>query len=209
MADQNQRNNRRFHRLLATFCEQFNAAFTNVQLYISCLFQQEELPAGIFPHAAFAFTIIVILSFLQVKYQGKDKTPFESHPRTIAVASTSLLIYCLAYGIEQRLSSNRLYQIPRSVTNAIRCCMLLAGSLSLAATSSFLFPDSVRPLLFVIYIIGSSGELLYRVYGRLTTTRERSESPHGWRSSQQFMTGMWRFINQHFIERRQRQRLPL
>ncbi|KAL3499721.1 hypothetical protein ACH5RR_038814 [Cinchona calisaya] len=208
MADQNPRNNQRFNRLLATFCEQFNAAFINVQLWICCLFQQEELPAGIFPHAAFAFTIIAILGFLQVKYQGKDKTPFDSHPRTIAVANTSLLIYCLAYGIEQRLSSNRRCQIPRSVSNAIRWCVLLTGPLSLAATASFLFPDSVRPVLFVIYIIGSAGEILYRIYGRFTITGERSEPPYGWRGIQLLMTRIWQFINRCFTERRQRQRLP-
>lgn len=33
--------------------------------------------------AVFAFVVTVLLSFVQVKYQGKDQSPFETHPKAI------------------------------------------------------------------------------------------------------------------------------
>ena len=197
MADSDPRNNLRFHRMIARIREQLNAAYINTRFRISNLFQADQSPAPFFPHAAFAFTILAILGLLQVKYQGKDKTPFDSHPKTISLAILSLLIYGFAYGIQLGLPSARYNRI---VGDMVHFCMFLAGSLSIAATVSFLFPDSVRPLLFVVYFITSAVVLLDWVHKRYGN-REQGESDNGWwgRSQQFFMT-TWQRLAHRFTE---------
>lgn len=196
-------NNQRLHRLLPRFSQLFHAALVNVNFGIFNFFQggeQQIVPASIFPHAALAFTVFVILGFLQVKYQGKDKSPFESHPITISVGVVSILMYCFAFGVQQILSSGRANGMPKCASDTIRWCMLVTGSLSVAATASFLFPDSVRPLLFALYFVVVAGERLYWVYQRFL--RERLMA-----CQQFFIMNIWRPLAHSFAQ--QRQILPL
>ncbi|KAL3525177.1 hypothetical protein ACH5RR_013549 [Cinchona calisaya] len=202
MADQNTRTNYwqlLNRRSMGSFSEQFNAAFINL-FNISYYFFQLEPPAVIYPDATtFVFTMTAILGLLQLKCQGKDsKNPFESHPIMIALAITSFLLYGLAYSIQLGLSPNRRY--PTCARNVVYCSLLFTGSLCLAATTSFLFPDSVSPVIFVIYFIRSAAELLYWVYQRLG--EELRISHEGRRRREQNFTSIWLLGTQRFTNPR-------
>ncbi|CAI9095633.1 OLC1v1031622C1 [Oldenlandia corymbosa var. corymbosa] len=197
--------------LIRRFSQQFNAAFIKVKFCIFYFFQRDQqinLPGpDLLPHAAFAFAIFLILGFLQLKYQGKEKSPFESHPTAMSVAVISLLLYCFANGIEQRLSSNacrsRRGRIPRWACDALRWGMLLTASLSVATTATFLMPASVRPLFLAFYLMMVVGERVHWIYRRFV----RDES-NWWRKlrgsagrQQVFFTNnndLWRNIARYF-----------
>lgn len=101
--------------------------------------------------AIFAFIIGVLLNFLQVKYQGKDESPFETHPTTMFVAIASLLVYCLSYDAKLRISAGYNY--------FLRIIMALSAPLSLASILSVLFPKSLYPSLFTLSIMFSVSQL--------------------------------------------------
>ncbi|KAL3527296.1 hypothetical protein ACH5RR_011952 [Cinchona calisaya] len=199
MADQNM-SRTNYWQIPRSFSQQINAAFINLQFYISYYFFQAELPAVIFPHPTFAFTMTVTLALLQVKYQVKDsKTPFESHPLMTSIAITSFLLYCFAYSIELRRSSSNL-RYPIRVRNLVRCSLLLTGSLCVATTASFLFPDSVKPVVFIFYFMSSAAELLFWVYQRFIRV-SRASHERGRRIQQIFMN-IWSFMTRCFNNRR-------
>ncbi|RVW15870.1 hypothetical protein CK203_073060 [Vitis vinifera] len=62
---------------------------------------QEQIPPNSF-HAILSFIVAVLASFLAAKYAGKVTSPFETHPKTMQFAIGSLLVYCLAYGAQQK-----------------------------------------------------------------------------------------------------------
>ncbi|KAL7199438.1 hypothetical protein ACSBR2_021664 [Camellia fascicularis] len=57
--------------------------------------------------AVLAFILSLLLSLLQLKYQGnKDISPFDTHPTSVRVAIASFLLYCFASDPELRSSEN-------------------------------------------------------------------------------------------------------
>lgn len=127
---------------------------------LRCNFAQQTLLTSTSRHTIFVFIIPILVNFIEVKYQGKSISPFETHPVTTMVAITSLLIYYLAYGAEQTFYSS---------TYAYIFCWLMtfSGSLSLASLASILFPESMRFVLYIFYILLSVGELhgiIYKLY---------------------------------------------
>ncbi|KAJ9694305.1 hypothetical protein PVL29_010015 [Vitis rotundifolia] len=124
-------------------------------LLITYLLQQQLQPNSC--HTILSFIVAVLASFLAVKYAGKVTSPFETHPKTMQFAIGSLLVYCLAYGAQQRFSAA--LHSPAYV-NALCRCMELSGFLSVASLASLFFPDSVQWMFFVLYTIFWMGGLL-------------------------------------------------
>ncbi|KAI6677699.1 hypothetical protein NL676_038495 [Syzygium grande] len=55
-------------------------------------------------HAIFAFVVSVLGTFVEVKYQGKPDSPFDTHPITIFLTIFTLLLYCsLSHPLVARL----------------------------------------------------------------------------------------------------------
>ena len=157
MADQN--TGTYYRQLFTSFSENFMAAWRNISDFLS----KFELPAAIFPNDIFVSTMTAILALLQLKYhQDGSMNPFESHPIISALAITSLLLYGLAYSAEVRFSSDHSGRF----RNVVRFSMWLTGCFCLASMASFLFPQSVRPLVFAFFFIMLSAEMLYWFYQR-------------------------------------------
>ncbi|CAA2953661.1 Hypothetical predicted protein [Olea europaea subsp. europaea] len=108
------------------------------------------------------FIVLMLLAFLQVKNNGIDKSSFITHSTTMYMAIISVLIYAfLAYGMNLRsqdLQGNR----PSYPFH----CMVFFGNTAVASLASIFFPDSIRPVLYVLCVLISGGELLYWVYRR-------------------------------------------
>ncbi|CAK9178178.1 unnamed protein product [Ilex paraguariensis] len=137
-----------FHRGWTNFFGQFNAA--SIDMRFNFLEEQHTSPSH---HAVLAFIVAVIINLQQLKYQGKDETPFETHPKTMGVALTSLLLYFI-------LSKSKLRFVSPTCANILCYGMELFGFLSLTSLASTLFPDSVMPVLYVAFILLSASELL-------------------------------------------------
>ena len=109
--------------------------------------------AQLMPNSSHAilFTLIspVVLNLLELWYQGKAVTPFDTHPKTMSFGIACFLAYCLAYGFELNCFVSWL-----SPTHAptLRSSMVVFGSLSSVSFLSILFPDSVQPILFRLCI---------------------------------------------------------
>nr|GLL43067.1 hypothetical protein A4A49_63750 [Ipomoea trifida] len=155
----------------------------------------------------FGFAFSAILNFLQLKYQGTDQPdPFQTHPRTMLVAVSSLLIFCFIYGLNQRFSSHSLY---RSCEDIVCIATVFFPLLSLLSTASVLFPDSVRPVLYVLCVLISAGECLQWIFQKIKNQLREREG-NGW-GFQQFANnlGIRRFIGFPSMTMANRSLLPL
>ncbi|KAM7491194.1 hypothetical protein LguiA_034115 [Lonicera macranthoides] len=99
-----------------------NVAFISTRYY----FVQEQR-TQVCHHANYAFIVSLLLEFLQLKCQGKADTPFDTHPRTIRVAISSLLMYGLAHDAQLRFPWARL---PPSYVSFVGHAVRLVGSVS-------------------------------------------------------------------------------
>lgn len=182
------------------FTHQLRRAFTAMQ-------HQPGAAATASFLSLFGFAFAVILNFLQLKYQGDNQPdPFQTHPITMLLAVSSLLIFCCIYGLNQRFSSHSLYQ---SCDGVVRTAMVFFPLLSLLSTASVLFPDSVRPVLYALCVLISAGEWLQWIFQKIKNQlREREEN--GW-GVQQFANnlGIRRFIGFLSMTMAQRSLLPL
>ncbi|KAJ6741646.1 PROTEIN putative-RELATED [Salix viminalis] len=71
--------------------------------------QQDQQTTPNSTHAIFTFIMPVLLCFLQLMYQGKDYSPFDTHPITMWIALTCVLAYCVIYGVEK--SCTKLFSV--------------------------------------------------------------------------------------------------
>ncbi|KAI8546643.1 hypothetical protein RHMOL_Rhmol07G0135500 [Rhododendron molle] len=122
--------------------------------------RQHILPSTSSCHGVLAFVIPVLLSLIQLKYQGNQTSPFATHPKSTGFAVVSLLLYCLAYDAEARAISS-VPSRPRPTYSWIPArAMAVFGSLSMASLASILFPDSLCPMLCLLWL---AGDLLLRL----------------------------------------------
>ncbi|KAL7256301.1 hypothetical protein ACSBR1_010262 [Camellia fascicularis] len=113
-------------------------------------------------HTVLTFIVPVILTFLQIKYQGKtDTTPFDTYPKSLGVSITSLLFYCFTYYAELESSS---YEHLRRCQTYARHGTVVFGWLSLVSLVSTLLLDSVGSLLCLLYILFFAGKFLPRQF---------------------------------------------
>ncbi|KAI8546616.1 hypothetical protein RHMOL_Rhmol07G0132900 [Rhododendron molle] len=83
-----------------------------------------------------AFIVPVLLGLLQIKYQGNQISPFETHPISMVISVASLLLYCLGYYAKSRWPTYALV-----VSHGV----VVFGSLSVVSLASILFPYSFGP----------------------------------------------------------------
>ncbi|KAK4421538.1 hypothetical protein Salat_2104400 [Sesamum alatum] len=162
------------------FHAQFNAAPFTATLDIFFAFPTHSFPAvftmashlvdlfhhrytDVF-HRGVSFVIPVLVALLQLKYQGNQETPFATHPKTMGVAVSTCLLYYLAYNAQLQPCIRR---FSPACVGVLRHCMVVFGDLSVASMASVFFADSVRPFLYVLFLLLPAGELLYWVYLRL------------------------------------------
>ncbi|KAM3379752.1 hypothetical protein P3S68_012166 [Capsicum galapagoense] len=109
----------------------------------------------------------LIVGLLQLKQQNSQ----EIHPKTMSVAVSSLLICWFLYDLMLRLS--RVYGANSVVV--VRLGVDFFGSLSVASAFSFLFPDSVRPLVYFLGLLMPMGSIFYLIMQKLEDRYCRTE----------------------------------
>ncbi|KAL7182725.1 hypothetical protein ACSBR1_041417 [Camellia fascicularis] len=92
-----------------------------------------------------------VLNSVQIKYQGKDISPFD-------VSIASLLLYFFSNDAQLRSSQRHRWQT--YVFIIARRGMVIFGWLGLVSLASILLPDSLGPAVYFLYILFSAGELL-------------------------------------------------
>ncbi|MCD9640240.1 hypothetical protein HAX54_025426 [Datura stramonium] len=152
------------------------------------------------------FFFTILLNFLQLKYQGTD--PFSTHPKTMRVSVTSLLVYCLIFGVKQKFSCHPLY---RKFSDLVHHVMIFFISLSLASTASVLFPDPVSHVVFSLCFLLSGGEMLLWVLEKMMQQFEESSSYFQWRSA---VEPIWNYLRRrmnmgYYYPMEQRLSLPV
>ncbi|KAJ6912498.1 hypothetical protein NC651_015035 [Populus alba x Populus x berolinensis] len=131
-----------------------NIAFMTAKNYV----HQDQLNTPNSTHAIFTFIVPVLLCFLEFMYQGKDYSPFDTHPITMWIGLTCVIAYCVVYGVE--ISCVKYFKSP-VYASAARGGAMLFGSLSVASLASILFPDCMQPILYLLCTLFSLWELLY------------------------------------------------
>lgn len=136
-----------------------NLTFINITYNLSQRHNHHHhlLPCTSSCHALLAFIIPVLINLIQVKYQGNQTSPFATHLKSMGVAVVSLLLYCLAYDAETRVTSSPLR--PTYAWIPARA-MAVFGSLSMASLASILVPDSLGPILSFLCVFFMAGDQL-------------------------------------------------
>ena len=106
--------------------------------------------------ALLTFIIPVLINLIDLKFQKEVDSVFQAHPITTHVAIIGLLVFVLTSGIGFTFHSSHLSHTCAAV---LRTTIVCSGSLSLASLASLLFPDSWRPLIYLIYALLSLGSL--------------------------------------------------
>ncbi|KAH7833223.1 hypothetical protein Vadar_004198 [Vaccinium darrowii] len=122
-----------------------NIAFISRSFYFYFTQQEEQHPLSLY-HAIYGFLLPNLTSFLKLKYQGLDSTPFETHPKTMFICIASFLLYLLAYSIHSHTT-------PAYANVVLRGAVVL-GSLSLVSLASVISPEPIRPVLFLLLSAG-------------------------------------------------------
>ncbi|KAM3396956.1 hypothetical protein P3S68_000468 [Capsicum galapagoense] len=163
---------------ICLFLSQTYSTFVATQSYIFYMYEEEnDTTTCSLTILGFYFT--TLLNFLQLKYQGNNKPdPFSTHPKTMRVSVTCLLLYCLAYGAKQRFSSHPIY---RKFSDLVRNVMVFFTSLSLASIASVLFPDSFSHVVFSLCFLLFGGEMLHWIFKKMMQHFEEGEEWHFWR----------------------------
>ncbi|CAN4078003.1 unnamed protein product [Withania somnifera] len=133
----------------------FQAQSTFMATLSNIFYRKQEQATTMCSLTIIAFIFTILLNFLQLKYQRTD--PFSTHPKTMRVSVTSLLLYCLIYGLKQRFSRHPIY---RKLSDMARHLMIFFTALSLASTASLLFPDPVSHVVFSLCFLLFGGEML-------------------------------------------------
>ncbi|GMP95097.1 hypothetical protein CsSME_00044273 [Camellia sinensis var. sinensis] len=100
-------------------------------------------------HAVLAFLAPVLLDFIELKFQGKNVSSFETHQKAIWVAIASLILYCFAYEAKLRLPA---------YSRVIRRGMVLLGSVSSVSLTSILFSGNGRHVFYLLYALFLASE---------------------------------------------------
>lgn len=131
---------------------------------LRCNIAQQALTSPSSRHVILVFIVPILVNLIEVKFEGKSYSPFETHPKTMMVAIVSLLLYCLTYGAELAFSP----QLPTSKFSRVLCCfMSLFGSFSLVSLASILLPDCLQFVLYTACILLSMGEYLHGIIKKL------------------------------------------
>ncbi|KAK9274180.1 hypothetical protein L1049_018994 [Liquidambar formosana] len=105
--------------------------------FISHVGSVSELVLGssIALHAAFGFLIVVLSTLIQIKYQSKDLSPFETHPATMIAFIIVVVIHvgALVVTIGRETDS-------RSYLPVLRHALLISGALASALLLRILVP---------------------------------------------------------------------
>lgn len=114
--------------------------------------------------AIFAFIVTVLLNLVQIKYQPKVESPFETRPKTMFVAIASLLLYSF-FSYYARLVRTTASAASNHCTAAYfhhfaKISLGFCGPMSLASVISLLLPESLCPPVFSLSLLFSLSQLL-------------------------------------------------
>ncbi|KAL3730741.1 hypothetical protein ACJRO7_027724 [Eucalyptus globulus] len=125
-------------------------------------------------HTILIFIVPILINFIEMKYQGKPNSPFDTHPITIFLSIFNLLLYC-------SLSLPLVTSLPAFNTacgsRTSQFLMVFSLSLSVALLSSLLFRGFSLFLLYmpVLILLGATHlrglihKLLYLVKQEIQT----------------------------------------
>lgn len=122
------------------------------------------LPA-ITRHTIFAFMTSAFLAFLQIKFENKDHTPFDTHPMAINASILNFLIYCISSMAESVLVN---HAIDRVYVLVFRHISDLSAALVVTLLSSLIFPVPLRWFTYIAYMF-----LLLRTFFNLLCCLKR------------------------------------
>jgi hypothetical protein len=107
-------------------------------------------------HTIFAFVTPIFVSFVQIKYENKYLTPFDTHPIAINASILNFLIYCISSIAETKLNPAVDDNIYILVCGHISD---LSAALVVTLLASIIFPVSLRWFTYIAYML-----LLVRVF---------------------------------------------
>ncbi|KAJ0111537.1 hypothetical protein Patl1_00200 [Pistacia atlantica] len=112
-------------------------------------FPDEQLSISSNPqHTIFLFLIPVMLALLQVEYQSKSVSPFETHPISMSVFLGATFIFCEGLATNWE-SHNR----PATRSKVISCVIPSSGALASVTLAAVLVPRLIGWLILCLWTI--------------------------------------------------------
>ncbi|KAF8015370.1 hypothetical protein BT93_H1007 [Corymbia citriodora subsp. variegata] len=112
-------------------------------------------PAFIALHTILVFLVTALLNLVQIKFQGKPASPFDTHPFDTFLALFCLLFYG-AFALVTVLSL-----VPAFYALAFHVLMMLTGLLLVASLAALLIPGPFHCFPYLLYFMLLSVVLLY------------------------------------------------
>lgn len=145
------------HYMFNNLSSQLNVAFILVKpktRYYNSIMQQNTTMAII------AITVSSLLNALQIKFQPPSASPFQSHPKTMTVAISSLLMYCFGCDSEHYISS--ICHFSKRPTQIYINILRSLGFISVASFASIIFSTSftISVLVYLIFALFFSARLV-------------------------------------------------
>nr|XP_016499146.1 PREDICTED: uncharacterized protein LOC107817788 [Nicotiana tabacum] len=106
--------------------------------------------------------LALFIDLLNLKYHGDQDTPFQEHPRIVHFALGALVMCLFLYGFEKKYP--RFYQ---AYLRYVPLGVEFFGFLSVASTSSLLFPDFARPVVYFFCLVLPAVSILYWIFQKL------------------------------------------
>ncbi|CAI9095691.1 OLC1v1031687C1 [Oldenlandia corymbosa var. corymbosa] len=116
--------------------------------------------------AVYAFIVTVLLNLVQIKFQGKAASPFQTNPKTMIFAVASLLLYYWAsyFATKLRTANPPSSALPNDDTSWAayfsKVGLGFCGPLSLASILSVILPQSLCPLAFSASLLFSLSQMM-------------------------------------------------
>ena len=108
----------------------------------------KPLPA-ITRHTIFAFMTPAFLAFVQIKFENKDHTPFDTHPIAINASILNFLFYCISSIAESELVNHAIDSVYVPVFGHI---IDHSAALVVTLLSSIIFPVPLRWFTYIAYM---------------------------------------------------------
>ncbi|KAK1403043.1 hypothetical protein POM88_002648 [Heracleum sosnowskyi] len=124
---------------------QLNVAFINIE-HLPKRKNGNDAVVGIF-----GLAVSVLLLALQLKYHGSTNSPFQDHPKAMAIAIASCLIFCLGCDVQQYVQETLCSSTFETIFHHI---LRVLAFISLASLASIIFSAStISTTSVIVYLI--------------------------------------------------------
>lgn len=123
--------------------------------------------------AVVGITVSSLLNVVQIKYQQQAASPFQTHPRTMTIAVSSLLLYCFGCDLENYVDSISHFSTWQLLVYESTLRFLAFSSAASFASIVFSTNSTSSVIVYMIFGLGFSARLIVMWIRNMKFSRNR------------------------------------